>query len=111
MKVSRIVAISIWMFLALQLVMAQENEKRMVIPENELEFSANEDFTEVTITKFKGDVRDYDSAVMEIPATIQGIPVTEIGKDAFYNFGDRDYSDSFGDIAESMLKDMCLGRI
>lgn len=92
MKVSRIVAISIWMFLALQLVMAQENEKRMVIPENELAFRANEDFTEVTITEFKGDVRDYDGAVMEIPATIQGIPVTEIGRGAFSNSDEIGYS-------------------
>lgn len=92
MKVSRIVAISIWMFLALQLVMAQENEKRMVIPENELAFRANEDFTEVTITNFKGDVRDYDGAVMEIPATIQGIPVTEIGRCAFSNSREIGYS-------------------
>lgn len=92
MKVSRIVAISIWMFLALQLVMAQENEKRMVIPENELAFRANEDFTEVTITEFKGDVRDYDGAVMEIPATIQGIPVTEIGRCAFSNSDEIGYS-------------------
>lgn len=92
MKVSRIVAISIWMFLALQLVMAQENEKRMVIPENELAFRANEDFTEVTITNFKGDVRDYDGAVMEIPATIQGIPVTEIGRCAFSNSDEIGYS-------------------
>lgn len=92
MKVSRIVAISIWMFLALQLVMAQENEKRMVIPENELAFRANEDFTEVTITNFKGDVRDYDGAVMEIPATIQGIPVTEIDRGAFSNSDEIGYS-------------------
>lgn len=98
MKVSRIVAISIWMFLALQLVMAQENEKRMVIPENELAFRANEDFTEVTITNFKGDVRDYDGAVMEIPATIQGIPVTEIGRCAFSNSDEIWYSSDYQEI-------------
>lgn len=108
MKVSRIVAISIWMFLALQLVMAQENEKRMVIPENELAFRANEDFTEVTITEFKGDVRDYDGAVMEIPATIQGIPVTEIGRGAFSNFSEIGYSSDYQDM---VLNFRCIEKL
>lgn len=108
MKVSRIVAISIWMFLALQLVMAQENEKRMVIPENELAFRANEDFTEVTITEFKGDVRDYDGAVMEIPATIQGIPVTEIDRGAFSNSDKIGYS---SDYQEMVLNLRCIEKL
>ena len=45
----------------------------------DFEWKINEDFTEITITKYKGTRKD-----VVIPATIQDVPVVCIGKDAFY---------------------------
>ena len=47
---------------------------------DDFEWKINEDFTEITITKYKGRRKD-----VVIPATIQDVPVVCIGKDAFYD--------------------------
>ena len=80
------------LFLALS-VFAQKSG-RVIISESDLEFSFNDDLTEVTITRFKYDRYDdakkkYDGKVIEIPSKIQGIPVTAIGNGAFTYKGDN----------------------
>lgn len=83
MKILQRMAIAAVLVIMGTLATAQENVKHIVIPESELEFKANDDFTEVAITKFIGEIKNYDGAVMEIPAAIQGITVTKIGQEAF----------------------------
>ena len=46
--------------------------------EDDFDWEANKDLTEITITKYKGTRKD-----VVIPATIQDVPVTQIGKYAF----------------------------
>lgn len=60
-------------------------QTRIIIPESELEFKANEDYSEVTITCFepknKNGICDYDKyrdKELELPSKIQGVPVTKI---------------------------------
>ena len=67
------------------LVFAAASPKRITVSEDELSFSANEDYTEVTIRKFTGDINKYADAIMVIPAEIQGVPVTVIDEYAFDN--------------------------
>lgn len=57
--------------------LAFTEEKRIVIPEANLDFVANDDFTEVTITKFK-NAESFQGKSIELPSEIQGIPVTAI---------------------------------
>ena len=46
--------------------------------EDDFDWKVNDDFTEITITKYKGTRTD-----VVIPATIQDVPVTRIGVEAF----------------------------
>ena len=46
--------------------------------EDDFDFTVNDDFTEITITKYKGTRKD-----VVIPASIQDVPVVRIGKKAF----------------------------
>lgn len=46
--------------------------------EDDFDWKVNDDFTEITITKYKGERKD-----VVIPATIQDVPVTCIGVEAF----------------------------
>ncbi|MCR5620471.1 MAG: leucine-rich repeat domain-containing protein [Treponema sp.] len=48
--------------------------------EDDFEFSVNDDFTEITITKYTGTRTD-----VVIPASIQDVPVVHIGSNAFSN--------------------------
>ncbi|MBO4319143.1 MAG: leucine-rich repeat domain-containing protein, partial [Treponema sp.] len=61
---------------------AQKNTGRVIIPESNLRFKANDDYTEVKITGFKNDNK-FMGKILEIPAEIQGVPVTSIGNGAF----------------------------
>ena len=58
---------------------------RVIIPEKNLKFKANDDFTEVTITNFVYDSyeesRKFDGKFLEVPSKIQGVPVTAIKSD------------------------------
>lgn len=58
---------------------------RVIIPEKNLKFKANDDFTEVTITDFVYDSyeesRKFDGKFLEVPSKIQGVPVTAIESD------------------------------
>ncbi len=47
--------------------------------EDDFDWKVNDDFTEITITKYKGTRKD-----VVIPATIQDVPVTRIGNNAFH---------------------------
>ncbi|WP_191015930.1 leucine-rich repeat protein [Treponema zioleckii] len=58
----------------------------MIIPESNLKFSANDDFTELTITGFESN-KKFEGKVVEIPAKIQGVLVTAIGESAFASTG------------------------
>lgn len=63
---------------------------RVIIPEENLKFEANDDFTEVTITRFVYDrdkeSRKFDGKFLEVPSKIQGVPVTAIGERAFTSY-------------------------
>jgi len=70
-----------------------EEAERMVIPEEYLNYKANDDFTEVTIYGFYIDERDdkreaFENKDLEIPTHIQGIPVKRIStlKNEEYSF-------------------------
>ncbi|MBO4321250.1 MAG: leucine-rich repeat domain-containing protein [Treponema sp.] len=82
----KLILSAILVFLSIFLF-AQKNTERMIIPESHLRFTANEDYTEVTITGFKGD-KQFKGKVLEIPSKIQGIPVTAIGDSAFWGWID-----------------------
>ncbi|GEM_PF-7045657 len=64
---------------------------RVIIPEKNLKFKANDDFTEVTITDFVYDKyeesRKFDGKFLEVPSKIQGVPVTAIQNDRIDVFG------------------------
>lgn len=70
---------------------------RVIIPEKNLKFKANDDFTEVTITDFVYDKyeesRKFDGKFLEVPSKIQGVPVTaiqnEFGRDVFGSYSDE----------------------
>lgn len=64
-------------------VFAQKNTGRVIIPESNLRFVANDDYTEVTITGFIND-KKFAGKVIEIPSKIQGVPVTGIGDEQRY---------------------------
>lgn len=51
--------------------------------EDDFDWKVNDDFTEITITKYKGKRKD-----VVIPSTIQDVPVTRIGNSAFNPTGD-----------------------
>lgn len=82
-------------FLAVIMVLAavaafSQAKDRVIIPESCLEFKANDDYTEVTITRINIDYRNrdkFEGKILEIPSAIQGIPVTQIGDnlDDVYN--------------------------
>lgn len=70
-----------------------EEAERMVIPEEYLNYKANDDFTEVTIYGFYIDEYDdkreaFENKDLEIPTHIQGIPVKRIStlKNEEYSF-------------------------
>ena len=65
---------------------AAAEEARMIIPEANLHFKANDDFTEVTITAFINS-DSFKGKVIEVPSAIQGVPVTAIGSWAFDGAG------------------------
>lgn len=86
------------------LVFAAASPKRITVSEDELSFSANEDYTEVTIKKFTGDINKYVDAVMVIPAEIQGVPVTVIDRYAFdNNYLEWDYDEVRKTIKELVI--------
>lgn len=86
------------------LVFAAASPKRITVSEDELSFSANEDYTEVTIRKFTGDINKYADAIMVIPAEIQGVPVTVIGEYAFdNNYLEWDYDEVGKTIKELVI--------
>lgn len=86
------------------LVFAAASPKRITVSEDELSFSANEDYTEVTIKKFTGDINKYADAVMVIPAEIQGVPVTVIDRYAFdNNYLEWDYDEVRKTIKELVI--------
>ena len=63
---------------------AREHQKmenstdRVMIPLDNLDFEANDDFTEVTITGFHNDYNLFRDKIIEIPSEIQELPVTKI---------------------------------
>lgn len=86
------------------LVFAAASPKRITVSEDELSFSANEDYTEVTIRKFTGDINKYADAIMVIPAEIQGVPVTVIDRYAFdNNYLEWDYDEVGKTIKELVI--------
>ena len=84
--------VSILLLCFAAMAFAQKNTGRVIIPESNLEFKANSDYTEVTITGFKyssySENKKFDGRVIEIPSKIQGVPVTAIGREAFTYKGD-----------------------
>ena len=74
--------LSILLFCLSLSLFAQKNTGRVIIPESNLRFVANDDYTEVTITGFIGDEK-FSGKIIEIPSKIQGVPVTAIGDSAF----------------------------
>ena len=86
------------------LVFAAASPKRITVSEDELSFSANEDYTEVTIRKFTGDINKYADAIMVIPAEIQGVPVTVIDEYAF----DNNYLEWHYDEVRKTIKELVI---
>ncbi|UTC66863.1 MULTISPECIES: leucine-rich repeat domain-containing protein [unclassified Treponema] len=111
MKILQRMAVAAVLVITWTQAMAQENVKHIVIPESELEFKANDDFTEVTITKFIGEVKNYDGAVMEIPAAIQGITVTKIEQGAFMPGYGKWKRDNIGEYHSYLKKNIVNGTL
>lgn len=69
------------MIFAISIQGFSQNSNRLVIPEENLKFQANADYTEVSITGFivdpKAD-RKFEGEILEIPSSIQGVPVTSV---------------------------------
>lgn len=63
---------------------ADELKKQPPAPESDFEVKPTDDsYTAIRITKYKGS-----DPLVAIPATMQGLPVKEIGEQAFYGNGD-----------------------
>lgn len=69
----------------------ENSTDRIMIPLDNLDFEANDDFTEVTITGFHNDYDLFRDKIIEIPSEIQGLPVTKIHSGIKYSYyGDRE---------------------
>ena len=70
--------------LCLALSVFAQKSGRVIVPESYFDYKFNDDNTEVIIIRFKYDRYDdkkkYDGKVIEVPAKIEGRPVTKIAK-------------------------------
>lgn len=73
----KMIAVLFSLAVALAGVSAQANANS----EDDFGFTVNDDFTEITITEYKGTRRD-----VVIPESIQGVPVTRIEEKAFWEY-------------------------
>ena len=75
------ISILVSLIFTLSLQVFSQNSGRMIIPESNLKFKANADYTEVSITGFIVDPvadKKFKDKILEIPSKIQGVPVISV---------------------------------